>query len=124
MRRSASWPGRLTKPSTKSGIPDSDQSNPANKISSWLLPDQCFRRDTQPLVQLPYHYEGERALAIQNFIDTVRLANVGHQVLRHQSLLFHKIFDRFNGVRKVKREMSRLVRFDKRDKNIEAIPFR
>src|SRR5437016_14572666 len=85
--------------------------------------DERFRRDPKSLMQTPDHFQRERSLAVQHFMDSIPAADIRDQVARLQRVLVHMILDRFDRVRKVQRVVLALEGLHQRSKHVNAITF-
>ena len=63
-------------------------------------------------MQSPYHFERERAPAIQNLVHPIAAADEGNEVTRLKPVLIHMILDRLHGVWKIEPIMLPLPGFD------------
>ena len=85
------------------------------------LPDQGFRGYSQFAVQASDHLQGQRPLAVQDFINPVDPADHRHQVFGDQTLLLHAEADGFDRVGQRHRKMFPLIRLDQRHQHIQAL---
>jgi len=72
-------------------------------------------------MQSPYHFERERAPAIQNLVHPIAAADEGNEVTRLKPVLIHMILDRLHRVWKIEPIMPPLPGFDQCHKHVEAI---
>src|SRR5574340_763454 len=77
--------------------------------------DQTLSRNVEVTVQVADHFDGEFAFTAQYFIHAIGLADGRHQVFHRQSTLFHAKPDRFDGVRRLDRQVPGFIGLHQRD---------
>ena len=83
--------------------------------------DQRIRGNAQPLMQPPDHLQAQRALAVEDLVNTAAVADLGHQIFRRQPVLLHVVADGGNRIRQVDWVVLGLPGLDEGDQNIEMV---
>jgi hypothetical protein len=89
-----------------------------------ILPgfDKRLRRNAQPFMQPPYHFERQRAFTIEHLVHAIAAADEGNEIAGLKTALLHMIPDRLNGVGKVEWKALAFPGLHQRHEHVQAIP--
>src|SRR5690606_9545469 len=85
---------------------------------------QASGRNSEIPMQFPDHGQRQRALAVEDLIDAIALADRRLEILRRQAGLFHSELDGFDRVGETNGEMLAFVSFDQGQHDFETVAIR
>jgi hypothetical protein len=74
-------------------------------------------------MKAPSHFHRQRTLPVQHLVDPVAPTDDRLQVLGGKTHLLHAELDRLNRIGKIEREMFPFICLDKRNEDVEPLPF-